>query len=109
MRAAIAILITGFLAFYSMATFEVEWWKSVYYLWDKGKDVLLCYALWQVSKKKYGDIAKPAFYFTLVRFGWEIISKATGIDINNCKWVGAFFILISIYVLYVSTKKNGRQ
>ena len=99
-RFTISFVVIGLLCFYSMATFNVEYWDRLYFFWDKGKDVLLTYALWQLSIKKYGQLLQPLFWFTVIRFGWDTVSWVTGLSINNPQVIGVLFIIYSGYVLF---------
>ena len=96
----IAFIVIGLIAFTSMAVFEQEIWARGYALWDKGKDVLLVGIIAELSRKKYGQLFMPLFYFVIIRLAWDVISWITGLDVNNAKVVGFLFIIYSIYVLY---------
>ena len=104
----ISFIVIGMLCFYSMATFNVEYWDRLYFFWDKGKDVLLTYALWQLSIKKYGDIVEPLFWLTEIRFGWDIVSWLTGLSVNNPQVIGILFIIYTIYV-FLKAVSNVRD
>lgn len=96
----IAFIIIGLMIFTSMATFNVEAWDRSYFIWDKGKDVLLAYLVWQLSIKRYGHVVQPLFWFMVVRFWWDIISWGTALSVNDPKIIGILFILYSLYVFY---------
>lgn len=108
-RFTIAFFMIGMLVFYAMATFHIDYWSRLYFIWDKGKDVIIMYSLWQLSVKKYGQVLQPVFWFTVVRLVWEFISWATGLAVNNSIVVGILFIIVSLYVFIAAIKTDGRD
>jgi len=104
MRYTIAFICIGLVVFTTMATFDVgqyfENWGRVYALWDKGKDCMLVYLVWRLSKKKYGNLFKHLFWLTVVRLSWDCVSWVTGLSVNNPIAVGILFLIYSGYVIY---------
>ena len=108
MKTVIVFFIAGLLLFYTKAIFDFELWNAVYFLWDKGKDLLILIVLWDIVNKKSRKILTPVLWLSGIRFLWEIVSLISGVNVNNNLWVAVFFTLLSIYVLY-ATIKNDRN
>jgi len=100
-RVTIAFIVIGLIIFTSLATFDygqyMDKWGRVYAIWDKTAMVLLCWSAWQEKRDKE---FKPIFWLLVLRVAWDGFSWGTGLNINNTKAVGTFFIIYSVYVLY---------
>jgi hypothetical protein len=108
MRKSIAFYVLGLLVFTTMATFGVNYWDSIYFIWDKAKDSIFLFTIWQFSKKKYHNTMRPVFILSLVRLLWDFVANLTGIYVNNTLAVGILFTLYIIYVSYTIIK-NARS
>lgn len=104
----IAFIVVGLLVFTGLATFHVDGWIRSYALWDKGKDVMAVWLIYDLSNKHYAKLFKPVLVLLSVRLGWEVVSWITGININNSYVVGVLFIIYIFYVLF-QTIKNDRS
>lgn len=103
MKAFVATYTIGYLLFASQAYFDIPVWVHAWAVWDKLCMVLILYATIN-AKKGDAKILNPIFWLAGSRLVWELISWATGLNINHPKGVGLLFILFSIYVLYKLVK-----
>lgn len=104
-RFAEVMFVLGLLTFTYVANFDQYRWQVTYSLWDKGKDLLLFYLL---SRIDVGTILRPIVWLCFVRVLWEVLSMATGVNVNASLPVSILFIIYCFYVLY-TTAKNVRN
>src|SRR5690349_8914072 len=79
-------------------------WSEYYYIWDKGKDLLVFIALYLVAKRLRWAVI-PVIVFSAVRFIWQIISSITGWNINNTRAVGILFIVLAMICSFLTIKE----
>lgn len=76
-----------------------------YYLWDKGKDVLLIGCVVALLPKQYKRIPLFVFIFAIIRFIWDIIVESTGIYVNHPLAVNILFAtLVAACITVVITE-----
>lgn len=110
---SLSVYMVGLLVLYTWGQLNNGWYEY-YYLWDKGKDVLLLLALYSVAGR-FKWAVMPVIIFSIVRFVWQIISSITGWNINNVQAVGWLFIILAfpcsfllLKELFKWHKSNGR-
>lgn len=111
---AITAYMVGLLVFYVWGLFSTGWYE-VYYLWDKGKDALVFWAIYILISKKLKWAILPVLIFSIVRFIWQILSSVLKADINNEKAIDYLFIILAMLCSYLALKdiwtwlkSNGR-
>lgn len=100
---SLAVYVIGLLIFYVWGIFNQGWYEY-YYLWDKGKDLLIFIALFQPDKRLKTAIV-PVIVFSLIRFLWQLISSVTGLDINTPKITDYLFTLLALVCSYLTLKE----
>lgn len=90
-RFAIAVYMVGLLILYTWGQINTGW-HDVYYIWDKGKDLLLFIGIYYLIPRSQRNIIVPIIWFSVIRFIWQIVSTLTGLNINNTEAVGWLFI-----------------
>ena len=88
----------GLIVFYTFGQIGIDYWAEIYYVWDKAKDVLFIWAIYQLIK---GKAFLWVLIFSIIRFVWEIFSLILGTSVNNEKAVAALFLILSILCLAI--------
>lgn len=101
---AISVYIIGLLIMYTWGT-PNTWWYEYYYLWDKGKDLLIFIALFYAVNKKMKTAIKPVIFFSSARFLWQIISSTADKDINNIIAIDYLFITLAFICSWICIKE----
>lgn len=99
----IAVYIVGLLVFYVWGIVNTGW-HEYYYLWDKGKDLLVFIAMYEIANKRLKKAIKPVIIFSIIRFLWQVISSVTSSDINNVKAVDYLFVTLVLVCSYLTIK-----
>ena len=94
----------GMTVFYHLADFSQPVWSHIYYVWDKGKDVLVMAALIAVAPR-FKKFVLPIFIFSIIRFLWEVASWVIQADINNSKVIDYLFLLCLAVYLWIFTNE----
>jgi hypothetical protein len=102
-RIAIAVYMVGLLILYTWGQINTGW-HDVYYLWDKGKDLVLFLGVYHILPLPNKKFIVPVLWFSLIRFVWQIISTLTGLNINNTEVVGWLFIIAAGTCSYLMLK-----
>lgn len=95
----------GMTVFYHMADFSQPVWSHIYYLWDKGKDVLIMAALIALAPR-LKKFVLPVFVFSIIRFLWEVAAWVINEDINNSKVIDYLFLLCLGVYLWIFIKES---
>lgn len=99
--AAIWILcIVGGFWFFRLRDMDNEKWWDLYYIWDKGKDVIAAVAILVAVRRVKG---LSLFYKTIIPFLvwrvlWEPVKSAAGWEVNN-KWENFIFVCLLAFSL----------
>lgn len=107
LRAAIWFYIAGLFTFYLFATFDTYVWDIVYFSWSKLAD---CgWLFWGVLYfgTEYRSIVKWLFYFSILRFVFDIQSFYTNLGANNEVLVSLSFLALISIVGYMSLKEDS--
>lgn len=77
---------------------------GAYFVWDKFKDCLFLLTL-ILCNKQARRFLSFVFIYALIRFLWQIITIITGEDINTSKFVNSTWLILVIYMTYLSIKE----
>lgn len=109
MKWVIGAYLVGLLYYYTLYSIPHSWVDNTYYLWDKS--VGGGFIWWFIAREiaiEHKFQAKVVFYFSLLRFVWEIISVITGIQASSEKSVAISFVVVVfiIGIMCVSPKSR---
>lgn len=104
-RSSIMWYLLGLLLFYHMADFSNPVWGHLYYVWDKGKDVLLLVALAGLAPKHRKQIL-PVIIFSIIRLLWEVAAWLINQNINGSKVIDYLFLLCLVVYLWPFIKES---
>ena len=103
-NASVIVLLSGLLLFFAFADFNNPEWWPIYWMWDKGKDLLFFASIYVLTT---GILKKVFLYilaFLTIRFLWEVAAKIFGQDINNIIAVDLLFYLCLTIIVLISFK-----
>lgn len=95
----IAVILIGLWIGYVSADYYDGRWMEYYYLWDKGKDVLLLLIPVQFVSKKLKIILCSMVVFFLVRFVWQMFAIRDYATASRPSIIFLLYILEMIMVL----------
>jgi len=107
LRCAIWCYVGGLLIFYLCAVFNTYVWDIVYFGWSKLAD---CgFLFWGVLyyKTEFRSYVKWLYYFSILRFVFDIQSFYTHVGVNNQWFVGLSFLALLSIVGYMSLKEDS--
>ena len=104
-RSSIMWYLLGLLLFYHMADFGKPFWGHLYYVWDKGKDVLLLVTLAGLAPRHRKQIL-PVIIFSIIRFLWEVATWIISTDINGSRVIDYLFLLCLAAYLWPFIKES---
>lgn len=83
---------------------------KAYYLWDKGKDCLLLFCL-LVMCEPLRRILLVIFFYSVIRFLWQIFITTTNEDINDIRWINVTWLTTVAYMVFLCIKEmiNPRE
>lgn len=107
MKFLITFYIAGLLLFTGTYLLNEYSLKPVYFLWDKGKDLIVWIVLYGFVKREYEKLLIGLMIISGIRLILDVLYNTGVIEVNNRIGVAILFTLNIIYVLYATIKKNG--
>lgn len=80
------------------------WYANLYYIWNNGKELLLCLSVFYLIPKDHRWIIKPVIIYSIFRFIWEIVNLTTDTGINHPQAVKVSFTLLLTGVIILLIK-----
>lgn len=110
LRIAIASYILGLFTFYLCATFDIYYWKWLYFGWSKVSDcgLIMWSFLFFHFKGEVKKVIRPLFLFSILRFFGDAQSWFTGIGVNNDFVIAVLFLVLSVVTGYLILRPNSK-
>lgn len=106
LRLAIWCYVLGLFTFYLYAAFGTRAWDIAYFGWSKLADCGILFWTVLYVNHYYRPKVKWLFYFSFVRFAWDIQTFFTGIGVNNHIGTAVLFLILLILTAIMTLKED---